>query len=82
MKTTLRLLAIMLIGTANQAFAAGTELAEMGPMMITFLAFLALYVVCQLVPGVVLFWSLIKEVFAPASVVRNAVVAEKTTSLR
>ncbi|GAB6084630.1 hypothetical protein JCM30471_35440 [Desulfuromonas carbonis] len=82
MKTRLSLLSILMIGTASQAFAAGAEDAGMGPMMIAFLAFLALYLVCQLVPGVVLFWSLIKGVFAPAGNGRNVVVAEKTTPLR
>lgn len=66
MKTTLRTIVAMLV-TASAAFAAGGAESEGNGLLVTlFLGFGALIIVFQLVPGLVLFGSMIKALFAKA----------------
>jgi len=58
-----------LMGSAGTAFAA-TESGQTGGMswlMIFFLAFFGLIVAMQVIPGVILFVSMIRGIFSPAS---------------
>jgi hypothetical protein len=53
-----------LIATVTPAFASGgPEPAGTGLLIGLFMAFGLLIVLCQLVPGAVLFWSIIKALF-------------------
>lgn len=63
MKLVITLLAVMMV-KATAALAAGTqETMEISGMMILFLAFGALIIVCQLIPCLVLFYSMLKGLF-------------------
>lgn len=66
MKTILRDIGWMLLGSASAAYAAqGGEGQEIGWLGYLFAAFFALIVVTQLVPAVVLFIGMVKGVFSP-----------------
>lgn len=77
MKTTLQLLIMILFGYASLAYGAGAEKVELSPAMIIFLCFLALFLVGQLLPGVILFWSMLKGLFTRAGSKRSATVTGK-----
>lgn len=49
--------------------------------MIVFLSFLALFLVSQLLPGVILFCSMLKEMFTPGDMKRSAAVTGKPSRL-
>lgn len=76
MKSTLKLLVLLVLGNVGLAYAAGAEVSGFGPALIGFFAFLGLYVLGQLLPGLALFWALLKELFAPAGG-RNTAAAAK-----
>lgn len=77
MKTTLRLLIVMLLGYAGLAYGAGPEPVELSPAMVVFLFFWALFLVGQLLPGATLFWSMLKGLFVPGADKDTAVTAGK-----
>lgn len=77
MKATMQLLIMSLFGYASLAYGAGPERTSLSPAMIVFLCFFALFLVSQLLPGVVLFWSMLKGLFTPGETKRSAVVAGK-----
>jgi len=81
MKATLQLLVLILLGYTSLAYGAGSESAKMSPAMIAFLSFLALFLVSQLLPGVVLLWSMLKELFTPGKMKRSAAVTGKPSRL-
>jgi hypothetical protein len=67
----------VLIGTASSALAASGGKAEgSGVLIVLFLAFGALIIVFQLIPGVILFVSMVKGLFGKE---KKAVVVEKNS---
>jgi hypothetical protein len=64
MKTLMIIAAAIAAGAAPLAASDGTEAAGTSLLVILFLGFGALIVVCQLVPGLVLFCSMIKGLFS------------------
>ncbi|HXV22359.1 MAG TPA: hypothetical protein VD811_15355 [Desulfuromonadales bacterium] len=68
MKTTRKLmLAALVLGSSTVAHAAGGAGSELGFGTFLFLGFLALILVFQMVPGLILFFSMLKGLFAPLS---------------
>jgi len=62
---TLRMLMTMVVGSASAAYAAaGTHNDGAGILAYAFIGFFALIVVSQLVPAMILFFGMIKGVFA------------------
>lgn len=57
---------LMLVGLSGSAFAAGGEGGGGGVLVALFFAFLAIIVVCQLAPGLVLFGAMVKGLFVRA----------------
>jgi hypothetical protein len=66
MKTLLRTLTATLALVVPAFAANGSEPEGSGLLIILFLGFGALIVVFQLVPGLVLFVTMVKELFTPA----------------
>jgi len=66
MKTLLRTLTATLAWVVPALAANGSEAEGSGLLIILFLGFGALIVVFQLVPGLVLFVTMVKELFTPA----------------
>jgi len=66
MKTLLRTLTATLAWVVPALAANGSETEGSGLLIILFLGFGALIVVFQLVPGLVLFATMVKELFTPA----------------
>ena len=64
MKTTLRTLTLILAATTSALAASGAETEGNGFLVTLFLAFGALIIAFQLVPGVLLFASMIKGLFS------------------
>lgn len=57
---------LLLFGVAGSALASGAAESEGGGLMIAlFLGFFAVIVVFQLIPSLLVFFSVIKEMFAP-----------------
>lgn len=68
MKTTRKLMLTALLLTSSTAVhAASGDGATMGLGAFLFLGFLALILVFQMVPGLILFFSLLKGLFSPAT---------------
>lgn len=66
MRTLIRILTIMMVSVAP-AFAAGGNEAKGSTLLLTlFLGFAALIVVFQFIPGLVLFFTMLKGIFTPA----------------
>jgi hypothetical protein len=65
MKATLKLMVLALLANASLAHAAGGESSDLGLGTFIFLGFLALILVFQAVPGLILFYSMLKGLFAP-----------------
>lgn len=63
MKRIILNILLVLAACAGSAFAAGTEGVQGGLLSKLFLAFLAMIIVCQLVPGLVLFATMLRELF-------------------
>ena len=66
MKTLLRTLTATLAWVVPALAANGSEPQGNGLLIVLFLGFGALIVVFQLVPGLVLFVTMVKELFTPA----------------
>ena len=66
MKTIFRTAAVTLAWTVPVLAANGSEADESGLLAILFLGFGALVLVFQLIPGLVLFGTMLKELFTPA----------------
>lgn len=64
MKTTLRALFAVLASFASALAASGAETDSSGFLVNLFLAFGALIIVFQLIPGLLLFCSMIRELFS------------------
>lgn len=78
MKKTACQLITALIGSASTAMAAtGSDSGGIGFVGICFLSFFALIMVFQLVPGLMLFFSLIKGLFSSGQKTGASVVTEK-----
>lgn len=76
MKKLLNVIMMVLIFASGSALAAGTVPAEEnGFVVMLFLGFLALLIVMQLLPGLVLFISMIKGLFSQAP--RETLVTDK-----
>lgn len=76
MKTTLKLmLGALVLGNSTVVHAAGGAGSEMGLGTFLFLGFLALILVFQMVPGLILFFSMLKGLFAPVAGKESAPVA-------
>jgi hypothetical protein len=65
MKATMKLMVLALLGNASLAYAGGGESGDLSLGTFIFLGFLALILVFQAVPGLILFYSMIKGLFAP-----------------
>jgi hypothetical protein len=63
MKLVITMLAMMMVKATTVLAAGNQETMEISGMMIIFLAFGALIIVCQLIPCLVLFYSMIKGLF-------------------
>jgi len=67
MKTALRFAVAAFLASATTALAAeGSALGGSSPLVIFFLAFFALIVVFQLIPGLLLFFSALRALFSGA----------------
>ena len=64
MKTIARQVLMMLSATSPALAAGGIEPEGNGLLVILFLGFGALIIVFQLIPGLMLFWSMIKGLFS------------------
>jgi len=78
MKTLLRTLTATLAWVVPALAANGSETEGSGLLIILFLGFGALIVVFQLVPGLVLFVTMVKELFTPATKKAAATVAKNS----
>lgn len=65
MKATMKLTALVLLANSSLAFAAGEQSSRMGLGAIMFFGFLAIVVVLQAIPGLILLYSLLKGLFTP-----------------
>lgn len=66
MNRTIRLLGSIVLAGASCAYAAGgRETGELGLLTLLFLGFFALIIAMQLIPGVVLFCSMLKSLWTP-----------------
>ena len=63
MKLIMTVLAMMMVKATTVLAAGSQETMELSGMLILFLAFGALIIVCQLIPCLVLFYSLLKGLF-------------------
>lgn len=64
MKSILRIIVVLGATTSLAVAGEGTEASGNGLLVILFLGFGALIIVCQLVPCLILFCSMIKGLFA------------------
>lgn len=76
MRTLIRTLTITLAWVVPALAATGGEAEGSGLLLILFLGFGALIIVFQFVPGLVLFGTMVKELFTPATK-KAAAVAEE-----
>jgi hypothetical protein len=67
MKRTVKMMVASLLFSSSAAFAAGGENTEGGILIYVFLGFGALIVAFQMVPGLILFSSMMKEFFSRPS---------------
>lgn len=67
MKTFIKLVAALLIATSYAHASSGASGDEGSFLVSLFLAFGAIIIVFQLIPGLVLFSSMIKAIFTPAA---------------
>jgi len=68
MKTTRKLMLVaLLLASSTTVHAAGGSGTEMGLGAFIFLGFLALVLVLQMIPGLILFFSMLKGLFSPVS---------------
>jgi len=68
---------MLMFGVAGTALAAGGAEAGGGGFLVAlFLGFVAVIVVFQLVPSMVVFYSVIKELFAPRQTTATTVVKQ------
>jgi len=63
MKLIITILAVMMVKATTVLAAGSREAMEISALMILFLAFGALIIVCQLIPCLVLFYSMLKGLF-------------------
>jgi hypothetical protein len=63
MKLIITILAVMMVKATTVLAAGSQETMEISGLMILFLVFGALIIVCQLIPCLVLFYSMLKELF-------------------
>jgi len=79
MKSLSNLLCIACLAAATPVLAAGTsESSGFSPMVLAFFAFFGLILVLQLVPGVVLLFSMLKELLTSDK--KRTVAAASVTS--
>jgi hypothetical protein len=78
MRTLIRTLTITLAWVVPALGATSSEAEGSGLLLILFLGFGALIVVFQFVPGLVLFATMVKELFTPAPKKAAAVIADKS----
>lgn len=79
MKTTLKLMLVALVlGSSTVVHAAAADGATMGLGAFLFLGFLALILVFQMVPGLILFYSMLKGLFSPAAEESSELVASRS----
>lgn len=77
MKTITRIIAVLGATTSLAIAGEGVETNGSSLLVILFLGFGALIIVCQLIPGLVLFYSMIKGLFS-RSVKKSMPVAADT----
>jgi hypothetical protein len=63
MKLIITILAVMMVKATTVLAAGSQETMEISGLMILFLVFGALIIVCQLIPCLVLFYSMLKGLF-------------------
>ncbi len=78
MRTLIRTLIITLAWVVPALAATSTEPEGNGLLLILFIGFGALIIVFQCVPGLVLFATMVKELFTPAPKKAVAAVTEKS----
>jgi hypothetical protein len=81
MKTTFKLMILALIGQASLVHAAARAEQEMGLGGFIFLGFLALILVFQAIPGLLLFVSMLKGLSSPLTT-RLATITHRSENLR
>lgn len=67
MKTIIKSILTILVSVVPALAAAGKDSGEVSMLVVLFLAFGALVLLSQLVPGLTLFCTMIKELFSHAS---------------
>lgn len=79
MRTLLRSLLFAFAGGGTVAYAAeSAQNGEGGFLLFVFLGFFALIILFQLIPGLAMFWGIMKGVFSnPSKGEANETVAEK-----
>lgn len=78
MKSTVKNTLLVFIGSVSTAFAAnGVEKGENSLLLFLFLGFGALIIVFQAIPGILLFFSMLKGLFMSAPK-ETALAAEKS----
>lgn len=79
MRHAIRSLIPALLGSATAAVAAdGAQTGGTSPLLIAFLAFFALIVVFQMIPGLIMFFSMLRGLFSPAARKKTAVAGADT----
>jgi hypothetical protein len=79
MKTTLKLMLVALVlGSSTVVHAAAGDGSTMGLGAFLFLGFLALILVFQMVPGLILFFTMLKGLFSPGVKENSGLVASRS----
>lgn len=63
MKRTMTILGVLMVSTTPVLASGGPEAEGIGILLPLFLGFGALIVACQLIPGLVLFFSILRALF-------------------
>ncbi len=78
-RITTSLTALMLLTTTQVLAAGGAETTETNLLTVVFIAFGALIVVAQLIPGTVLFYSMVKGLLGKAAKKATTAAGTKTS---
>ena len=80
-KLTGKILLALAAGTTSAYAATGAEASAPGFLTITFLAFLAAIIIIQFIPGLILFFGLLRGIFSVSNKKVSAVAAGNTNHI-
>jgi hypothetical protein len=82
MTTLMKTTVLAIVGNASVAHAAVGQGSGTGFVTYLFLGFLALIVACQMIPGLMLFFGMLKGLFASVPHKQTAPTEPKTNKVR